>query len=246
SLICRKINGSNYFYNQITTPNSEKKKVSIYLGTESDEEVQLFKRNRINQERLKILDANRELLEGAKSKYRSTLPSDIMSRLPKTYYDISNEYFYDSRPNDIFDWARQDYSTNSHPFDERATIACDGRMVRSKSECIWYENLLHRDIPFRYEDRLELFDENGNIAVRYPDFTIKCYSGRPLYIEQVGMILNEDYANAFMRKIQLYELNDIVLGDNLIVFADNQYSAINSLMVNMTIDNIIVPLVRGR
>lgn len=89
--------------------------------------------------------------------------------------------------------------------------------VRSKSELIIADELYRYGIPYRYEKPLIL--ENRGRPVKFrPDFTIMNKTGGKILIfEHLGMLDNPDYVEKNINKIDIYEKNGFLLGDNLIV-----------------------------
>ena len=89
--------------------------------------------------------------------------------------------------------------------------------VRSKSELIIADELYRYGIPYRYEKPLIL--ENRGRPVKFrPDFTIMNKTGGKILIfEHLGMLDKPDYVEKNINKIDIYEKNGFLLGDNLIV-----------------------------
>ncbi len=109
-------------------------------------------------------------------------------------------------------WKAEEYETSTlHPENKRFRTKA-GIMVRSKSEQVWANLLYENNIPFRYEERIEL---NG--AYYYPDFTVLIPSTMEvIYIEHFGMMDNSEYYMRTMSKIQTYIANHIMPTVNLI------------------------------
>lgn len=83
--------------------------------------------------------------------------------------------------------------------------------VRSKSEQIIADHLNTKGIPYKYECPLYL----GTVVV-HPDFTILRMSDREeVYYEHLGRMDDPKYAVDNVRKLSLYSLNGLALGDKL-------------------------------
>ena len=90
-----------------------------------------------------------------------------------------------------------------------------GERVRSKSEVLISDYLNRYEIPYRYEKPLELSDWNKIVVCR-PDFTVmNKRSGKVFLYEHFGRMDDKDYVDTTMRKLDLYEKNGYLLGDNL-------------------------------
>lgn len=105
-------------------------------------------------------------------------------------------------------------------FDEDNTtefITLKGERVRSKSELLISDHLNRYEIPYRYEKPIELSDWKKTVICR-PDFTVmNRRTGKIFLYEHLGKMDDEDYVAANMRKLDLYEKNGYLLGNNLIV-----------------------------
>ncbi len=215
-----------------------------YLGTPSSKDVIDFKYNRFCIKRHQILKHDLDLLEKLSGSYKEYTPEAVHANLALAYQDLPDSCYDDQAA--FFsseEWADESYQKNSIPFGRNSCRTCTGMIVRSKGECIWYDSLVRAGIPFRYDCIITLKDESGRYHDISPDFVIKCSDGSFLVIEHVGMLLNKNYYENFSYKIKLYLLNDIVIGDNLIITSDNQYGGINSMMINEIIEKIIRPRV---
>lgn len=102
-----------------------------------------------------------------------------------------------------------------------------GERVRSKSEVLISEHLNHYGVPYRYEKPLDLLDWNKVVTCR-PDFTvINKRTGKILIYEHLGRMDDENYVAANMHKLDLYEKNGYLLGENLIVTHETSKSPLN-------------------
>lgn len=118
-------------------------------------------------------------------------------------------------------------------------IAASGRRVRSKGEVIIDILLDQFGVPHDHEKKIVLFDENGYKVTRAPDFTLYC--DEEIHWEHFGMVDNDDYLSANARKIQLYNLNDIVLWKNLIVTMDGPGGTVNAEAMAWIIRSFVLP-----
>jgi len=119
------------------------------------------------------------------------------------------------------------------------STTASGRQVRSKGEVIIDIALDHFGVPHDYEQRIELFDENGFKVYRVPDFTLFC--AEKLFWEHFGMLDNDDYLFAAAKKIQLYNRNGIVLWKNLIVTVDGPGGTVDAEAITRIIKEFVLP-----
>ncbi len=107
--------------------------------------------------------------------------------------------------------------------DVRATIYTErGERVRSKSEKIIADALLHHEIPYKYEYPLQLW--NGKkIVQRRPDFLVlHRVTLEEKIIEHLGMLDSEEYYIKNMNKIDLYEKNGYLIGQRLFLLHETE------------------------
>lgn len=101
--------------------------------------------------------------------------------------------------------------------DMTAYYTMKGERVRSKSEKIIADTLSKKGIPYHYELPIELKYKNRTVVI-YPDFTVlNKRNGKKYIFEHLGMMDKPSYFENAMRKIDLYEKNGILLGENLII-----------------------------
>lgn len=107
-----------------------------------------------------------------------------------------------------------------------------GERVRSKSEVIIADYLLHSGIPYKYECPLTL---SGRTV--YPDFTLlDIKRRREFYLEHFGMMDDPAYAARFVEKIALYQNNGIFPGDRLIMIFETGKRPLDTRMVRQTVE----------
>ncbi|MCR4897506.1 MAG: hypothetical protein K5891_12110 [Lachnospiraceae bacterium] len=89
-----------------------------------------------------------------------------------------------------------------------------GETVRSKSEKILADLFLKYGIPYTYEPQLRI--KNGTYF--YPDFALLNVRRRKtFYWEHFGLISDGNYASKALQKLQTYEADGLVAGENLIL-----------------------------
>lgn len=89
-----------------------------------------------------------------------------------------------------------------------------GERMRSKSEVLIANMLTKNDIHYRYECPVVM--NSGEVF--YPDFTVLQMSRRRvIYWEHLGKMNDSDYVTRNLRKLDIYQKNNIYLGDNLFI-----------------------------
>lgn len=136
--------------------------------------------------------------------------------------------FYETVEAQIQKFLEEEYEPGI--FDEDNTtefITLKGERVRSKSEVLISERLNYYGVPYRYEKPIDLSDWNKVVTCR-PDFTVmNRRTGKIILYEHLGKMDDENYVSANMRKLDLYEKNGYLLGDNLIVTHETSRAPLN-------------------
>ena len=132
----------------------------------------------------------------------------------------------------LIKWYEEEYQGKEFKEGTPLILTEKGERVRSKSEKILADYFYRNNIPYKYEKPLYL----KGYGIVYPDFTLlskKTY--QEIYWEHEGMMDKQDYARAAVRKIELYQLNDIYPGEQLIMTFETEQSLLNSrLMERLT------------
>jgi ATP-dependent exoDNAse (exonuclease V) alpha subunit len=130
-------------------------------------------------------------------------------------------------------------------FYEDRLIHCTlkGEMVRSKSELTIADRLTSNKVEYLYEHPLTIAGQT-----RYPDFFIEDEeSGKKIYWEHCGMLLDPEYKARWERKLAWYRKNGILPYEEgggpagiLIVTADSDKGAISSKDLETLIQKVIL------
>lgn len=121
-------------------------------------------------------------------------------------------------------WLAEPYAGKG--FSESAPIITtnSGIRVRSKSEKIMADYFDSVGIPYKYECPLWL-EQYGMV---YPDFTfLSPRTKKKMYWEHEGMMDNPEYAKKAIKKIELYEMNGIFPGEDLILTYESSTTILN-------------------
>ena len=154
---------------------------------------------------------------------RKMITSGILSREEKIRR--FEEETYESKPID----------------DDRTEIYTNkGERVRSKSEKIIADHFERRGILYRYEKPLYLMVD-GQRKPFYPDFTVmNKRTTKILYVEHFGMLDDSVYYNGTLRKLDVYEKNDILIGRDLLVFHETGKRVLNVKSIDKYIDEYML------
>lgn len=114
----------------------------------------------------------------------------------------------------VENWLLKPYRGLSFRRDDPIIYTKNGDRVRSKSEKILADLFYDLCVGYKYEYPLTL--KNG--ITYYPDFTfISPYTKKEIYWEHFGRIDDVEYAPKFIEKMQVYEDNGLIYGQNLLI-----------------------------
>ena len=109
-------------------------------------------------------------------------------------------------------------------------------MVRSKSEKILADLFYKKGIPYIYEPMLNL--KNGHYI--FPDFALlNLRKKKTIYWEHFGVISDSEYAAKSIRKLDEYERQGLISGDNLIFSTESTDNPLNTRLVEAKIDKFL-------
>jgi hypothetical protein len=110
-------------------------------------------------------------------------------------------------------WELKPYKTNTYMPERKIYDTKKGDKVRSKSEAMLADMFYDLEIPYHYEQAVNL--KHG--GTRYPDFTLLKVSTREeIYFEHFGLLDDEEYRNGSLQKLDEYRANGIYPGKNLL------------------------------
>lgn len=163
-------------------------------------------------EQLKEANTERNALNAyLHSHQKGPLPSEQMLTEHPEYQKLLSPYFK-PRSEIISEWLSEPYETNTYKEHRKKFPTCSGVLVRSKSEVIIESILFKNHIPFRYECKLQLGEED-----LFPDFTILHPKTCQLYYwEHLGLVEKPKYLQRSISKLYTYISNGIIPGHNLI------------------------------
>lgn len=123
--------------------------------------------------------------------------------------------------------------------DETEYYTVKGERVRSKSEKIIADELYRYQIPYKYEMPIELWERQKKLRF-YPDFTVlNKRTGKMWIIEHLGMMDKMSYFENAMRKLDLYERNEILLGKKLILLHETSNYPLSTTVLRKYIETYL-------
>lgn len=109
-----------------------------------------------------------------------------------------------------------------------------GEWVRSKSEAIIANIMLHIGLDYRYEYPIEGHIQPG---IRRPDFVMFDANHKPIIWEHLGMLDKPDYCERWEAKLAWYKVNGFTSGTNLFVTSEES-DGLDSQLLRKTAEHI--------
>lgn len=126
------------------------------------------------------------------------------------------------------EWEKVLYEMRVFQEDAAEIYTEKGERVLSKSEKILADKFKMMNIPYRYEYPMYL----PGIGEIHPDFTVlNKRTRKEYYWEHLGMMDNPDYCEKAMFRIEQYEKNGILPGNNLIITHETTKRPLNMRVV---------------
>lgn len=221
-----KIDGKTYYY---LRRGSEPEK---YIGTGDSELVQQLKARRFAERSVSVAKKNEKLLLRLIDGYEPFSPEHIMNALPQTYRTETADHIEGIDFISADEWARAPYRKSCSYPGQLTHVTLKGDLVRSKSEAIIANLLFSKDIPYRYEEEIEI---GGRIFT--PDFIVAVpREGRIKILEHAGMMSNREYRNSLAWKVSQYIACGYMPLDNLFITYDDMDGNINTRLIESVID----------
>lgn len=204
-----------------------------YLNKENAGIIKALSQKEYDLNLLEVLSNQQEVLEEIVNNFHPEKLSQIYDNLcdaKKKYVTpimLSDEKYVD-------EWMKEEYEglefTDS---DESEYITSNGIRVRSKSEIMIAEALIRHKIPFKYEYPLNL----QGMGVVHPDFwCLNIKKRKVIAWEHFGMMSDESYSTRCIKKMEVYNLNGFVLGDNFICTFESANAPLGSKMIERMIE----------
>ncbi len=238
SLQSKTCNGKVRFYHYLPSDNKKTPAKLIYINAQNEGLKTSLARKKFIEMSVDTLEETMELLQPVLDKYVVYDPEAVKQRMPKAYTGIEC-----SNPSDIIEqnnpsaWANEPYEKSTLWPDALKHKSQNGVLVRSKSEAMIASQLEYNNIPYRYEQLLEMPDQ-----FFYPDFTIlNPEDNQIIYWEHFGLMDDEDYGKSVASKLEAYQSVGIFQGNNLITTYETSRRPLDANKVRRIIKAFLLP-----
>ena len=256
SLKFQNIDGKTYYYHQYMIKEDETKKSKDKAQNTREKKrggrvkIEYIKKNSALATELankqyyislkQAITNNLNQLKGFVGKYQGNIEDEIYDSLAEERKRLVSPLQI-SIKEQVKSWEAEDYEKNNNYPENLRYETEQGDIVRSKSEVI-IANILYKhrkDILYKYEKPLLLMI-GGLEKFIYPDFTIiNIHTGKIVYWEHAGLMDDAHYANEFVRKMNSYISNGLILGIDVIVTYETQGNPLDIGIVKKLIEQVI-------
>ena len=225
-----------YYYLDSKKDESGKKKTNgKYIRKGSDLPKKIAQRD-YEQAMYKILKKRDRAIQSVLNIYRNTDPTAPLKKMHAARIKLITPLFSTDEEY-AENWQNQVYRGKQLGENVPEIYTAKGERVRSKSEKILADLFERNKIPYRYEYPLEL--QNGNVI--YPDFMLLNKSTRKeYYLEHLGMMDDPQYAENAVKRIALYERNDMYPGEKLLITSETRSTPLNTALVTQLIHHYLL------
>lgn len=210
--------GVTYYYLQKKNPETKKWEKTYLKKSQSNLIKQLAQKSYL-QKAKRVLEEQLSVLTHFASTYDEAALEQIYENLPSERKRLIIPIVYSVKEK-LKEWNAETYEPYDAYSEYKIYETDRGEMVRSKSEVI-IANLLYQhrmDIDYKYERPLALRDKSNREIIIHPDFTIiNKHTGNIYYYEHVGKLDEVKYATDFVKKMELYTINNIMQGKELLI-----------------------------
>ncbi len=124
-------------------------------------------------------------------------------------------------------------------------VSVDGVKMRSKSELMIANALSASGVPYRYEfpHKMNWRDADGRVrqVKVFPDFTcLNVRTRREFVWEHFGMMDDADYVGETMEKLDVYERNGLLLGENFVFTMETRARPLDSRRIQRVIERFLI------
>lgn len=209
----------------------------IYVNSDLRPRMDRIRLKKYLEKEIKCLEENQKLMEQMISGYKKTDYDTINGELNSAYKGTFVPAVGVNWRNNI-----PSFTQSENPLypEELIHTTSFGLKTRTKGEMEIAELLYKLGIPFRYEMRLELFDDDGKVKIVYPDFSIPL-EDEWFFIEHLGLLNKEKYVKRNAEKLHEYHSNGILMPGQLIFTMDGPDGGLDAGPVMEFLQNILLP-----
>ncbi len=215
---------------------TNERKAGIYINKDNIELARQLAQKSYDEKVLRLAEKRLLQIQKITKDYRENEIEEIFLKERRERQELINpiEPTWGQRLNE---WKSEAYKGKSFREDTPMILTEKGERVRSKSEKIIADYFYRNGIEYKYECPLYL---NG-VGTIYPDFTfLSPKTGEEIYWEHNGMVDNPEYARNMVKRINLYESNNIFQGERLILTYETDQMVLNTSKIKQLVNRYLM------
>lgn len=222
-----------------TSSNSKSPTVWTYLPKSERAFAASVAQKDYYQKLLPKIEKTLDLLRQLKFIYETDSLENVYESLCQGRKDLVTPLF-PSAHRIIDKWKNKKYEPGRFEEGNAGFLTLKGERVRSKSEKMIADELYIQEIFYLYEYPLTL-KVNGKDVIFRPDFIVfNKRTGQKYILEHLGMMNDNDYYNNSLRKLDVFEQNNILIGRDLLIFHESKKCPLNVQVIRQYIQEYLV------
>lgn len=227
--------GSTFYWAYPNGKDGSYKQLNI---TDQDDLVAQLVKKMIGSKVIAMSKKNIKYMEKLKNNFCDISAKEILKKCPDKYQDAALVLWQQNVENRML----QPYSMAPYDPEVHVHETDCGIMVRSKGEQILCNTFTAYGIPFHYEEEF-IYDGEGPRI--YSDFRILLPAEVFWILEHLGLLSDLDYCIRNANKLNIYQKNKMIIGENLILTMDDYNENISSSIIIKIIERDILPALNG-
>lgn len=226
-------NGTNQFYIYNEREDGREKK---YLKKENRSLAASISQRDYERKLLSELQTRQKAIKRTRKVYEETDPEQVFGLFPQAKQDLIKPLF-STNEQYVRKWLSVEYERKTFQENTSEFYTIKGERVRSKSEKIIADLLTQNNIPYRYEFPLKL----KGYGTIHPDFMVLNTETREEFFwEHLGKMDDEKYVNDCISRLNAYEMNNYLIGKDLLITFETSTMPINMKVVIQIIEKFLL------
>lgn len=219
----------------IIDPSKDGPKGGRYISKEQIQIVENLAKYEYAKKLADEIESQQRIIDKALEKISYEKVADIYANLPPGKKALVNPYILTDEDY-ISNWKSIHYTPKGFAEGTPEIYSERGERVRSKSEKIIADKLYRLNIPYRYEAPLFL----EGLGTIHPDFTVLDIKNRKnIYWEHLGMMDKPEYAEQAVVRINQYERNGYIQGQELILTYETSKCPLDIRSIEKIIERLL-------
>lgn len=215
---------------------TDEKKTGTYIAKGNEELVQRLAQKAYDEKVLRLSEKRISQIKKLTKDYEDDEIERIYSKEHAERKTLIQpvEFTWEQR---LSKWKRKEYKGKEFQEGIPVIMSERGERVRSKSEKIMADYFFRHGIEYKYECPIYL----KGMGLVYPDFTFLSHkTGEEIYWEHLGKMDDPTYARNAVRKIQVYENNNIFPGERLILTYETEQTILGTGKIEQLVKKYLI------